>query len=679
MGIIARLPAHASYDLLNAIDKSTAIDRREFAARFLKLAALIALPAAAIAGTDQGPYEVVVHRDVRVRMRDGVLLATDIYLPAQAATANPARIPAILERTPYGKSQNTTRHASIEVANHFASRGYAVVYQDCRGRGKSEGKYVKYLSDGLDGFDCCAWILAENWSNGRIGTMGLSYAAHTQAALASAGAPGVAAMFMDSGGFSNAYQGGIRQGGAFELKQVTWAFNEALESPQVRRDPAKLAILKAIDLKSWFARLPWTRGHSPLSAEPEYEDYVFDQWEHGAFDAFWKQMGIYAAGYYAQWPDAAMLLISSWYDPYPRTVTDNFRALKARKRGPIRMILGPWTHGNREQTFAGDVDFGAAAAFEGNVASNYVALKLKWFDRFLKGQSNGVDLEPALDLFVMGGGTGRRNAQGRMDHGGAWRTEQTWPIPRQRPTRYYLQPDGTLAARLPVKEAGPRVYRYDPAAPVPTIGGTITSGQPIMVGGAFDQREAAQFFGCRVPFRALEKRADVLVFATPPLAADIEVTGPIEARLWIASDAPDTDFTIKLLDVYPPNEDYPEGFAMNLTDGILRCRYRDSWEQPQLMEPGRIYTIRIEAFPTSNLFKAGHRIRIDVSSSNFPHFDFNPNSGEAEGRASRTQIATNRVYVDRDHPSHVVLPVIPRPRNGPHGNPVTAYNGVKEV
>lgn len=635
------------------------LDRREFAHRLLQLAAVLALPKVAVAAVEAGPYEVIVRRDVMVRMRDGVLLATDVYLPVRAAETISTRIPAILERTPYGKSQDGTRHASTEVANLFASHGYAVVFQDCRGRGKSQGKYVKYLSDGLDGFDCCAWINGQSWSNGRIGTMGLSYAAHTQAALASAGAPGVSAMFMDSGGFSNAYQGGIRQGGAFELKQVTWAFNEALEAPEVKHDPARLAALKAIDLKDWFARLPWARGHSPLSPVPEYEDYVFDQWEHGNFDAFWKQMGIYAAGYYDHWGDAAFVLISSWYDPYPRTVTDNFRALTARKRGPVRMILGPWTHGNREQTFAGDVDFGPAAAFEGNVAPSYVTMKLRWFDRFLKGESNGVDLEPTVQLFVMGGGTGHRTAQGRMAHGGVWRAERTWPIARQRLTPYYLQADGTLAEQRPPRGSQPRRYRYDPAMPLPTIGGTITSGQPIMVGGAFDQREAPQFFGCREPYRALDARADVLVFVTPPLAADIEVTGAIEARLWIASDAPDTDFTFKLIDVYPPNGDYPDGFAMNLTDGILRCRYRDSWEHPSPMEPGRIYPILIAAFPTSNLFKAGHRIRIDVSSSNFPHFDFNPNTGEPEGKATRMQVATNRVFVDRDHPSHVVLPVIP--------------------
>lgn len=536
-----------------------------------------------------------------------------------------------------------------------------MVFQDCRGRGKSDGAYVKYLGDGADGCDCCAWILEQAWSNGRIGTMGLSYAAHTQGALASAGAPGVQAMFMDSGGFSNAYQGGIRQGGAFELKQVTWAFNEALEAPKVKADPVTLAALKAIDLADWFARMPWRRGHSPLSAVPDYESYVFDQWEHGRFDAFWKQIGIYAAGYYEQYCDAAIVLISSWYDPYPRTATDNFRALRARKRGPVHLILGPWTHGNREQSYAGDVDFGPAASFADHVAPSYLALKLRWFNRFLKDERNGVEQEPAVRLFVMGGGSGRRNRDGRLDHGGAWRSEPSWPLARERTTRFYLQPDGSLSEQLPPAHGSARHYRYDPAVPVPTIGGTITSGQPIMVGGAFDQRAAPQFFGCRAPYRALAERADVLAFTTPPLSADLELTGTISAELWIASDAPDTDFTVKLIDVYPPNADYPQGYAMNLTDGILRCRYRDSWEEPALMRAGEVYRIRIDAFPTSNLFKAGHRIRIDLSSSNFPHFDLNSNTGEPEGRATHWRVAENRVFLDRDRPSSVLLPVISAP------------------
>lgn len=630
------------------------IDRRELGRRFIHLAALLALPrtATTLAG---GPLAVAVDADVMVPMRDGVKLATDVYRPAGE---DPDRWPVILERTPYGKSQAGTRHASVEVARWFASRGYVVVFQDCRGRGKSEGQYVKYLSDGRDGFDCCAWLLAQPFANGRIGTMGLSYAAHTQGALASAGAPGVKALFMDSGGFSDAYQGGIRQGGAFELKQVTWAFNEALEAPEIRNDPARFAAMKAVDLKEWFAQMPWTRGHSPLSAAPDYEEYVFDQWEHGDFDAYWRQLGIYAKGYYGAYCDAATLLISSWYDPYPRTITDNFVALSRLKRGPIHMVLGPWTHGNREQTFAGDVEFGPSAAFERNVAPSYLDAKLRWFDRFLKDEPNGAENDPAVRIFVMGGGSGRRDPEGRMQHGGRWRAEQTWPIARTRLRSLYLHADGRLSGARPPREAMARAFLYDPAHPVPTIGGTVTSGLPIMVGGAFDQREDTRFFGSRMPYGRLADRADVLVFRSDPLPEDLEVTGNIEAYLWIASDAPDTDFTIKLIDEYPPNQDYPDGFAMNLTDGILRCRYRNSWEHPQLMAPGEVYPITVSAFPTSNLFKQHHRIRLDISSSNFPHFDRNPNTGEPEGKGTAFRVANNRVFVDARHASRLLLPVI---------------------
>ena len=255
--------------------------------------------------------------DVMVPMRDGVRLATDVYLPA--APGRGAKFPVILERTPYNKSapSRSERTPAVaapksraEVAEFFVARGYVVVYQDCRGRYKSEGEFVKYLSDGNDGFDTCTWILAQPWCDGKIGTMGLSYAAHTQGALGSAGAPGVAAMFLDSGGFSSAYQGGIRQGGAFELKQATWAFNQALESPEVAADSARLAAMRAVDVKSWFGRMPWKRGDSPVSLAPEYEEYLFEQWEHGVFDAYWKQLGIYGAGFYDRYTGAAMVHMS---------------------------------------------------------------------------------------------------------------------------------------------------------------------------------------------------------------------------------------------------------------------------------------------------------------------------------------------------------------------------------
>jgi putative CocE/NonD family hydrolase len=635
------------------------IDRRDLGLRFLALAAALLAPAPAIAAEAPGPYDVVVRKDVMVALRDGVKLATDLYLPARDGAPAAGRFPVILERTPYGKSQATTRHASVEIARLFASHGYAVVYQDVRGRGRSEGRYVKYLSDGDDGFDCCAWIVAQPWCDGKIGAHGLSYGAHTTAALACAGAPGVAALFINSGGFSNAYQGGIRQGGAFEMKQVTWALNNARESPEALADPKLAAALVAIDIKAWFARLPWRRGASPLSAVPEYEDYVFDQWEAGRFDGFWKQLGIYAEGFYDRFVDAPTLWMSSWYDPYPRTATDNYVALSKAKRGPQRLILGPWTHGNNHQSFAGDVDFGPAAMLAGNVAPDLTALRLRWFDRYLKGERNGVDEDPKVRVFVMGGGSGRRNRDGRLHHGGRWRAERDWPLPDARATRLHLQPGGLLDAAAP-QGSGSATFRYDPRHPVPTIGGTVTSGEPVMVGGAFDQREGPAFFGSEQPGRALADRPDVLVFQTAVLTEDMEVTGPVEADLWISSDCPDTDITIKLIDLYPPGPDYPQGYAMNLTDGILRCRYRDSWERPSPLKPGRVYRVRVQAFPTSNLFKAGHRIRLDISSSNYPHFDLNPNTGEPEGRWRRTRIAANTIHTAPDHPSALILPLVQR-------------------
>ena len=643
------------------------IARREFVASVLGATGLLTLPSRIAVGEPPVGSDFTLLSDVMVTMRDSVHLATDVYLPV-TTTSSPARFPVILERTPYNKTApsrsertpiNPKPLGRAEVAAFFTRRGYAVVYQDCRGRYKSEGEFVKYLSDGNDGYDTCAWIVKQPWCNGRIGTMGLSYAAHTQGALGSANAPGVAAMFLDSGGFSNAYQDGIRQGGAFELKQATWAFNQALESPELQRDPAKLARMKAIDIRDWFRRMPWRRGSSPVTLAPEYENYLFEQWEHGEFDDYWKQLGIYGEGFYDQYVDAAMVHMSSWFDAYSRTATDNYVGLRKRKRGPVRLIMGPWTHGDRQLTYVGDVDFGPKATIDGNVASDFLTLRLRWFDRWLKGVKNGVDTESSVRIFVMGGGTGRKNAAGRLDHGGRWRTERDWPIPDTAWTPFYCHRDGLLATTKPNETDAHREYRFDPSHPVPTIGGTVTSGQPVMVGGAFDQREGPRFFGSTEPYRLLTERPDVLVFQTPPLEKPVEITGPIEARLWISSDCPDTDFTIKLVDVYPPNADYPDGFAMNVADGILRVRYRDSWEHPSMMTPGTVYAIRVTAFPTSNVFARGHRLRLDISSSNFPHFDVNPNTGEPEARATSARIAANRIYLDSARPSHVVLPVIP--------------------
>ncbi len=260
----------------------------------------------------------------------------------------------------------------------------------------------------------------------------------------------------------------------------------------------------------------------------------------------------------------------------------------------------------------------------------------------------------------MGGGSGRRNDAGRLDHGGTWKNAADWPLPGTRWAKYYLHRDFSLGESMPAAGSAPLDYDYDPDHPVPTIGGTVTSGDPVMVGGAFDQVERPEFFGSRPPYLPLASRPDILIFTTAPLERDVEVTGPVIVRLWSSSSCPDTDFAAKLIDCYPPNVDYPHGFAMNITDGIFRVRYRKSWETPVLLTPGEIAEITIEPFATSNLFAAGHRIRLDISSSNFPHFDVNPNTGEAEGMARRRRIAVNSVHVDAAHPSHIVLPIIPR-------------------
>ena len=230
----------------------------------------------------------------------------------------------------------------------------------------------------------------------------------------------------------------------------------------------------------------------------EYEAYLFEQWTHGTFDDYGYQPGLYAAGYYAQSADVPQVHMSSWYDPYVRTATENYQGLVTRKRGPVRLILGPWTHGNRSYRYAGDVDFGPAATLDDNLAPDFFTLRLRWFDRWLRSVDNGVEMEPAVRVFVMGGGSGRRNAAGRLEHGGHWRQAATWPLPETQFTPYYLHTNGALSPDTPAA-APPRTYRYDPTHPVPTIGGPISSGEPIMVGGAFDQREAPAFFGSRPP------------------------------------------------------------------------------------------------------------------------------------------------------------------------------------
>ncbi len=587
-----------------------------------------------------------------VPMRDGIRLATDVHLPN-----GPGPFPVILERTPYGRGEvsrseitatDPTPQRRDAFAKYFTDHGYAVVFQDNRGRHGSEGVFVKYLSDGHDGFDCCTWIIAQPWCDGRICTMGLSYAAHTQAALGCAGAPGIVAQILDSGGFSNAWTGGIRQFGAFELKQATWAHKQAILSPEAEADPVMKAALEAENIVDWFQRMPWKPGHSPLRHHPDYEAYLFDQWRHGAFDGFWQQLGIWAEGYYNSYVQADCVHMSSWFDPYALTAVTNYRGLKSR--GPQRLILGPWTHGNRSIRVFGDVDFGPNAAID-SWAGDWRSYRLRHFDSVIRGTENS---EPAVRVFRMGGGTGQRTEAGHLDHGGTWITLEDWPAPQAKLVRYHPHANGTLA--IDAASSGFMSYDYDPANPVPTIGGNLTSLEPVASGGSFNQVEAAEFLGCKPPYLPLASRPDVLVFQTAPLATDTDIVGEIACVLTISTDAPDTDFTAKLIDVHPPSQDYPTGYAMILTDGICRLRYAENPTRERFRTPGEQVRIAVTLPPTANRFLAGHRIRLDISSSNFPKFDVNPNTGEAEGAAVRRQKAVNTIHLAE---SWLDLPTLP--------------------
>jgi putative CocE/NonD family hydrolase len=605
--------------------------------------ALILLAAFSALGTAQEPY--VAETNVAVPMRDGVALATDLYFPAREGVKQSGRFPVILSRTPYGKARGE--------APLYTSRGYVYIVQDTRGRYASEGTWTFLTDDDNDGYDTAAWIVKQPWSNGLIGTIGTSYGGGTQHALAASGAPGLAAMIpVDA--VSNAGYFGMRNSGAFELRFFNWIFTiGAPKGSRASRDPATRSVLDemARNTRQYLEQLPIRKGATPLKLAPEYEDWLIHAMTHSDNDEYWKQPGFGVADLVGQYKDVPVWVVGGWYDSWARSTTMTYEALRKSKKSVIHLIMGPWIHGRQTEHAHGQVEFGEAAALK----SDY---RLRWYDRWLKKEQNGVENDPPVRIFVMGGGGGSRTGDGKLFHGGHWREEREWPLARTRYTPYYVHADGRLSPQQPSRDAGATEFQFDPRIPVPTIGGNISSGDGILLQGAWDQKCGSHVWNCKDEL-PLSARRDVLVFQTEPLTEDIEVTGPVDVKLYASSSAVDTDFTAKLVDVYPPSPAFPAGFDLNIADGIQRARYRNSLERAELLRPGETYEITVRLYPTSNLFQKGHRIRLDISSSNFPRFDVNPNTGEPLARHRRMEVAVNRVFHEAGRASHVVLPVIP--------------------
>jgi uncharacterized protein len=631
-------------------------------------------------------YGIVVARDAMIPMRDGVRLAADVYRPARDGEPVAGRFPTILGRTSYDKSNEWLWVQPV--CEFFCRRGYVVVCQDLRGRYRSEG-FGQYFhtantSEGPDGYDTVEWIAGQPWSNGRVGMTGSSHGAIVQQVAALHRPPHLAAIWPDVGP-TNIYAHEAREGGAMSMQMFGALFLHAYDSQEVHAQPgAQAAIVEAMEhMREWALRTPFKPGQTPLALVPALEQTLFNYYWRGRYDEFWGHECCDQEPYWNdRHADVPGVYSGGWWDPFAAGTTRYFTTMAARNRTPQRLLMGAWTHDGMRTGFSyqGDVDFGPDAVWG---YERYNDERLRWFDRWLKDLPTGVEEDPAVRLFVMGGGDGHRTAGGHLFHGGRWREENEWPLARARPTAYYLRKSGHLSSG-PAESGDDRAsYTFDPAHPVPTVGGSLV-GFYEMVGvlagidpwfanyipwrvrmreivrpGGFDQREQPGLVGASPPYLSLASRPDVLVFQSEPLPEAVEVTGPVQVRLWVSSSAPDTDFTAKLVDVCPPSADYPTGYHLGLVDSVIRTRYREGWDHEVLMETGRTYPVEITLAPTSNLFGRGHRIRIDVSSSNFPRFDVNPNTGEPVGRHTFQQVARNTVHLDREHPSHVLLPVVP--------------------
>ena len=602
-----------------------------------------------------GPYGYELVSDVMVPMRDGVKLATDLYFPTKKGKRISGKLPAILVRTPYSKTRGYPENTS---AIYFTSHGYVTVYQDTRGRYNSEGIWHMLDDDGVDGYDTGKWMVKQSWSNGKYGMYGTSYVGGTQHAMALENSPGLTTIIpVDA--MSNLGYYSMRYDGAYELRFWNWIHWAGQGGGRQSRDPAikqMLADFIEVENRRKYLKLfPVRKGTTPLKFMPEYEDWLVNAMKEGGNSDFWKQNNV--RDYTKNYKDIPVYLVGGWYDSWGVNTTENYMALNKSIKGPVYMIMGPWIHGQQGNYSHGQVSFGNDAAIP-----DPLAWRMEWYDHWIKGEKTAVGKKDPyktnVRIFVMGTGDGHMTEDSLLYHGGSWRNENEWPLMRTSYTPYYFHADGSASIKKPTQRKSSTDFVSDPDDPVPAIGGNTSSGGGILLQGAWDQKGGDHVWNWPLPI-PLSARNDVLVFQTEPLQEDVEVTGEIRVKFWASSSALDTDFTAKLVDVYPPNTDYPGGFDLNIGDGIMRARYRDSRTEEKLMTPSDVYEFEVRLYPTSNVFKKGHRIRVDLAGSNFPRFDVNPNTGEPLNENRRTMKAINTIYHDKSRPSHILLPVIP--------------------
>lgn len=548
-------------------------------------------------GHTEPVYKVLEEINVKVTMRDGVRLSTNIYRPD-----SPGRFPALLMRSPYGNGGSGDKEAY-----DFVKHGYVVVKQDTRGRNDSEGIFNAMQPEALDGYDTHQWVGGQFWCNGKIGTFGGSYVGFTQWVAAPLQSPYLVTMFPVVT-FSD-FHDVVYQNGAFRLELFgPWSFE--MTHPNIvpmdsitKRSDKILMTLPLIDMDKMLGwKIPFLR------------DWLL----HSENDLYWKRTSV--GDDYSK-IRASAYNVGGWYDILLKGTIDNYIKMTSPTIDPEirkkqKLVIGPWVH-SMGKPRTGELDFGESAKFNG------FEHMLRWFDNQLKGIDNGVIEEPPVKIFVMG--------ENR------WRFEDEWPLARTSYEKYYFHSQGnantlsgdgymntTLPSDLPVDQ-----FIYDPKDPVSTIGSM----------GSFDQREA-------------EVREDVLVYSTAPLKEDIEVTGPVNAVVYASSSARNTDFTAKLVDVYP------DGRAIRICEGIIRADHRNSNEPPSPIEPGKVYQYNIDLWATSNVFKKGHKMRVEISSSNFPRFDRNLNTGNYFATDTAIVKAKQTIYHNPEYPSCIILPVI---------------------